>query len=154
MPLEWDLRKTLNVRPRSGEAFNCVGFAPSKGRRCLNPINISNRGTASRMLDRMDRSQSVSDIKKDLRELASLLLCIRNHQSQVETVYNNWERLVSEEYLILKEKEEKAQERREILRLRNELARMRSNATQARNELEEEEMDMVRCFTIVQRRRD
>lgn len=151
MPLDWDLRKTLDVRPSAGEAFNCVGFAPSKGRRCLNPINISNRGTASRMLDRMDRSESVADVTKNLKELASLLLCIRNHQSQVETVYNKWQRLVAEEYVRLKQQEEKNRERREILKLKNELAKMRSNATQARDELEEEEEELstVCYFTKV-----
>jgi len=144
MQLAWDIRKTLDVHPTPSEPFNCVGFAPSKGRRCQNPINISNRGTASRMLDRMDRSESVSDITRDLRELASLLLCIRNHQSQVEKFYNKWQRLIAEEYLRVKqkEKEDEKEERREIVKLKNELAKMKSIATQAKNELEEDELSM------------
>jgi len=142
MPLDWDLRKTLDIRPSVGEAFNCVGYAPSKGRRCLNTINISNRGTASQMLDRMDRSESVADVTKNLRELASRLLCIRNHQSDVETVYNKWQQLVVKEHVRLKQQEEKNRERREILKLKNELVKMRSKATQARDELEEEEGEL------------
>jgi hypothetical protein len=90
----------------------------------------------------MDRSESVADVTKNLRELASLLLCIRNHQSQVETIYNKWQQLVVKEHVRLKQQEEKNRERREILKLKNELVKMRSKATQARDELEEEEEEL------------
>ncbi|KAK2882475.1 hypothetical protein FQN49_000305 [Arthroderma sp. PD_2] len=75
----------------------CVGFAPSKGRRCHNPIAQPNRAFASRLLDqgtsKLHNGESVSWI---LKELASRLLCRGNHQDQACSIAQRWERLVAE----------------------------------------------------------
>src|SRR5262249_1982548 len=72
-------------------AFTCVGYAPSKGRRCRNPINQHNRGLAYDLLDRISLlSPTSSQVAKLLPQLASLSLCLRFHQDQVNSVVSEW----------------------------------------------------------------
>ncbi len=147
MPANWDFRRILRVHPE--EERNCVGYAQSRGRRCLNPINKFDRPTASRMLDQMDRSAHLFDVIDDLEELASLLLCKGVHRkSQVPDVYNKWKGLVEQEFLKVNEQEKKKEETRRHLNLSDELASITSVASQVRSELEEEELDTVCYFTI------
>jgi hypothetical protein len=136
-----------------------VGFAPSKGGRCKNPINRFDLPAASRVLNQMDRAEHLSDAIDDLRELASLLLCkgvhnnlSRPEHSQVNKVYNKWKGLVTEEALKLEEQGGRDAERRRRMRLRNELAEIRSIATEVRAGLEEEHLDTVRHFMVTQLR--
>ena len=153
MSSSWNLRRILDVNPE--QERNCVGFAPSKGRRCKNPINMYDLPAASRVLNQMDRSEDLLDAIDDLEELASLLLCKGVHNnlsrpqySQVNKVYNRWRGLVTEEYLRLRkqeEREEREAERQRRSRLRNELAQIRSIVTEARTVLEEEQLDTV-CY--------
>jgi hypothetical protein len=152
MPASWDLRRILNVNPE--QESNCVGFAPSKGRRCRNRINRFDLPAAGRLINEMDRSVHLTDAITDLEELASLLLCKGVHNnlsrpqySQVREVYKKWKGLVKEECLRLKELEEKDADRRRHRQLRDELAKMKSIATEVRNELEEEQLDMV-CYLM------
>ncbi|KAE9380214.1 hypothetical protein N431DRAFT_324519 [Stipitochalara longipes BDJ] len=109
----WDLRRILDVNPEEDRL--CVGFAPSKGRRCKNPINQYDRPAAGRLLDQMDRSTHLLDTIKDLEMLATLLLCkgvhIKPQHSQVRVVYGKWERRVTEEHLRLRERAEREAER-------------------------------------------
>lgn len=91
----------------------------------------------------MTRSEKLSDIKGDLRSLASILVCVRNHQDQADEVYNDWKGLVAKELLKLSEQQQKEKERRKTLKLRSDLAKMRSIASQARAQLEENDDEVV-----------
>jgi hypothetical protein len=154
MPTYWNLRQILDVNPE--QERNCVGFAPSKGRRCRNIINRFDLPAASRLLDQMDRSKQLIDAIDDLKELAALLLCKGVHNnlsrpeySQVNKVSSNWKVLVKEEDQRLKEHEQKEAERRRR-NLRDELAKIKSKATEVKVGLEEDQLDMVSHSMITQ----
>ncbi len=137
MPTYWNLRQILDVNPE--QERNCVGFAPSKGRRCRNIINRFDLLAASRLLDQMDRFKQLIDVIDDLKELAALLLCEGVHNnlsgpeySQVKKVSSKWKVLVKEEAQRLKEHEQREEERRTRRKLRGELAKIKSNATEVK----------------------
>jgi hypothetical protein len=113
MPTNWGIRRILGVNPADRQ---CVGYATSKRRRCTKPINRYDWPAACRLLDQMDRSEDLLDAIEDLEELAGLLLCNEWHNSpsrpqysQVDTMYRKW-RGVIEEYVRLREREERATE--------------------------------------------
>ena len=86
----WDPSHTLEIGDIT-DGCTCVGYAPSKGRRCRNPIAAVNRQAASKILSRLSRMDVMSaNLEPLLMELALLLLCRRWHQNQVETVTKNW----------------------------------------------------------------
>jgi hypothetical protein len=130
MTAYWDFRSLLKVNPSPADN-KCVGFAKSKDRGCTKPINKGDIATASRLLDRMDRSKNFLRSIEDLEELAALLLCKevhnsakRPHLSQVEEVYEIWRAVVKEEYKAVKKQRELA----EILRARKDLANVKEDA--------------------------
>jgi hypothetical protein len=125
------IRQILDVDPAENR---CVGFAHSQGRRCGCSLNQSNRITAERILDRMERSQSLSSISsKSLRELASVTLCkhyhnsdlqSRAHHNQVDELCRKWRRT-------LKEYSRTAEEERvrsRLLKPKMEVAKIRNEA--------------------------
>jgi hypothetical protein len=81
----------IDVYPDSA-GFTCVGWAPSKRRRCENPIKKENRRFATRLLDegdrRIARSETVDDI---LEELAPRVLCNHEHQNQAFEMVVKWQ---------------------------------------------------------------
>lgn len=86
----WNPSHTLKIGDIT-DGCTCVGYAPSKGRRCRNPIAAVNRQAASKILSRLSRTDVMSaNLEPLLKELALLLLCRRWHQDQVETVAKNW----------------------------------------------------------------
>jgi len=158
MPINWGLRRILGVNP--GDR-TCVGYAPSKNRRCTKPINKHDWPAACRLLDQMDRLEDLRDAIEDLEELAGLLLCNEWHNSlsrpqhsQVDKMYRKWKGIV-EEYVRLREQEDRAAER-QAQRLREgerereaqREAERRSIATEVMTELEEEQLDTV-CYLDV-----
>lgn len=91
MPIQWVPTEVLQFDPNYS-GFTCMGFAPSKGRRCRNPIACANRQEAARILLEMSRlhpqSQRVDCL---LEELASRLLCRRWHQDQAAGITRQWQ---------------------------------------------------------------
>ena len=87
---QWSPAVVLNIDPNSS-TFTCVGYAPSRGRRCRNPIACVNRQESVKTLLKMSRldphSQRVDD---ELEELASRLLCKRWHQDQAAAMKRQW----------------------------------------------------------------
>lgn len=74
--------------------FTCFGYAPSKGRRCHNPIAIANRQNAIALLYQMSRdgtsSANMQYMEYMLQSLASRILCKRNHQNQAPYLVDRW----------------------------------------------------------------
>ena len=69
-----------------------MGFAPSKGRRCRNPIACVNRQQAAKILLQMSRRHPQSQrVDYLLEELASRLLCRRWHQDQAAGITRQWQ---------------------------------------------------------------
>lgn len=76
---------------------DCVGFARTKGRRCLRPASdICGRAQASRLLDQGTRllESGEENIDEILEELAPLLLCRRSHQNDAGGLVYEWSRKV------------------------------------------------------------
>lgn len=92
----WDPSELLEIVNPDRGTFTCVGYAPSKGRRCQNPIAAHNRNAVYSMLDNMARFEPGSKAAAaNLREIANRSLCVRYHQHQVETVVADWQRRMS-----------------------------------------------------------
>lgn len=86
----WSPTEVLKIDP-DAPRFTCVGYAPSKGRRCHNPIAAANRQEASELLTRMSRiDPSSSRLDSKLEALAPRLLCRRWHQNQAESITEKW----------------------------------------------------------------
>ena len=84
----FDLLEVIN--PDRGHC-TCVGHAPSKGRRCQNPIAQHNRQSAFTLIDCLEQDYLEKNLKKKaLQEIASLLLCVRYHRDQAEQVAVKW----------------------------------------------------------------
>ncbi|KAF2494796.1 hypothetical protein BU16DRAFT_48193 [Lophium mytilinum] len=90
----WDPEITLNIKNYSyGGSVTCVGYAPSKRRRCQNPINAANRAFANNIIEDLRCLNPHSpSIYPQLCRLAGYTLCLRNHQSQVDEVVEGWMR--------------------------------------------------------------
>ena len=87
---QWAPTEILELDLNSSE-FRCVGYATSKGRRCRNPIACANRQEASKVLLEMSRLDPQSQrLDEKLEELASRLLCKRNHQNQGADMKRQW----------------------------------------------------------------
>lgn len=86
----WDASGILKIDPDT-PGFTCVGYAPSKGRRCHNPIAAANRQEASKLLAKLSKlDPSSSRIGSILESLAPRLLCKRYHQNQADSISEKW----------------------------------------------------------------
>ena len=88
----WSPAKVLRLGKYSPEEEStCIGHAPSKGRRCRNPIAAVNHEEAAKMLDRISRIDVLAaDLEEEFEDIASLLLCRRWHQNQASIVARKW----------------------------------------------------------------
>lgn len=87
----WDPIETLEIINPDRNCLTCVGYAPSCGRRCRNPINQANRASAFQLLKDLENiDPSTTNIQPQLRRLAGLTLCLRYHQNQVGAVVDDW----------------------------------------------------------------
>jgi hypothetical protein len=88
----WDPAAVLEIINRDTRGFTCVGYAPSQGRRCRNPIAQCNRERVFDMLDTLALSPSSSrKVASMLPRIAALSLCRRYHQDQVDEVVEKWQ---------------------------------------------------------------
>lgn len=120
-----DPRKALDVTPDAA-GFTCVGFAPSKGRRCHNPIAAHNRDAACALLDIIaELSLAAENLNSLFARLAPLVLCRRNHQGQATSMVSEWQRKV----VALKRRNERAS----VSTIRTEVAPLYPAPTEARS---------------------
>ncbi|QIW95261.1 hypothetical protein AMS68_000779 [Peltaster fructicola] len=97
MGQEWNALSLLALFNEDTLSISCVGWAPSKGRRCWERIAQSNISDAKQMLARLPQvAQGDEQILQDtLQKLAMKLLCRRNHQNQYCTVATNWFNIIN-----------------------------------------------------------
>jgi hypothetical protein len=94
----WDPIATLDIINPNRGCLTCVGYAPSRGRRCYNPINYGNRESAFLLLEALSEIDiSKTDVTEKLHQLASLTLCIRYHQGQDYNVVQKWTRQIGQQ---------------------------------------------------------
>ena len=90
----WDPSKTLGIiNMASGyECITCIGHAPSKRRRCQNPIRKDNKEFIMQTLSDIAylRPDSPAVLSR-LREIVGPALCVRYHQNQADTVIASWQ---------------------------------------------------------------
>ena len=88
---QWAPAEVLQLDPNSS-SFTCIGYAPSKGRRCRNPIACVNRQESTEILLEMSRLDLQSRrLDGKLEELAPRLLCRRWHQDQAAGMKRQWQ---------------------------------------------------------------
>ncbi|KAH6664489.1 putative reticulocyte-binding protein 2 like protein a [Halenospora varia] len=91
----WNPSKTLEIINPDYDCLTCVGYAPSRGRRCRNPIRADNRALITRTLDEIAYLPPNSPaVMSRLRGIAGPALCVRYHQGQAETVVMQWQRKI------------------------------------------------------------
>jgi hypothetical protein len=87
----WDAKTVLSIVNLARGTITCVGYAPSRGRRCQNPISEANRTAIIAVLnDLATEYPSTRRMRADLWKIAEMGLCKRNHQNQVDNVVEKW----------------------------------------------------------------
>ncbi|KAE8417975.1 hypothetical protein BDV36DRAFT_295563 [Aspergillus pseudocaelatus] len=80
----------LNITP--WVECRCLGFNISRLRHCKNRISPASRAQALKLLNLVtEHFNQGRDIRSLLADLASMLLCIESHQSQVRRLANKWD---------------------------------------------------------------
>ena len=99
MPLPlWSPSEVLQLDPHSS-GFTCIGHAPSKGRRCHNPIAYANRQEAANILKEMSTLDPHSKrLDKRFEKLAPRLLCQKWHQNQAADMKALWRREIDRHF--------------------------------------------------------
>ncbi|KAF1837100.1 hypothetical protein BDW02DRAFT_492162, partial [Decorospora gaudefroyi] len=71
----------------------CIGYAPSKKRKCQNPIRAQNAAYMVSLLAQLALVSPLDTVclRPRLWVLAQRGLCVRWHQGQVEEVVRRWE---------------------------------------------------------------
>jgi hypothetical protein len=87
----WDAKSVLSIVNPDRGTITCVGYAPSKGRRCQNPISQANRTAITAILTNLSSQYpSVRGMRTDLEEVAEMGLCRRYHQYQADDMVERW----------------------------------------------------------------
>jgi len=76
---------------------SCVGWAPSKRRRCQNPIAEHNRSAAEYLLKEMSYRDPDTVTDDTLEMIAGYYLCRRYHQDQNADMVEKWKRTIRQE---------------------------------------------------------
>ncbi|KAF2454195.1 hypothetical protein BDY21DRAFT_381509 [Lineolata rhizophorae] len=90
-PKLWEAEQILEIPNQAKEnIFTCVGFAPTRGRRCQNRIAIHNRVMVRDTLDLASRFDPDNpEVERLLRRVVGRALCFR-HVNQEPHVLRNW----------------------------------------------------------------
>ena len=108
----WTPSDVLTNIDNSSCSITCVGYAPSQGRRCHNPIAAANRQDAAKILFKLSKFKlSSSRIDDLLEQLAPRVLCKRYHQNQSRLMVSQWQEDIDD--LLAKEAAERAEQARQ-----------------------------------------
>jgi hypothetical protein len=98
--LIWDPYSTLKICNQERGINTCIGWAPSKRRRCQYPTNASRRKEANLLLEAISEMEpNFDELEGDLRLLVSCCMCksLHNTRKQVDAVLSEWEILIKAE---------------------------------------------------------
>jgi len=94
----WDPIKAFSIHNHEkGGAVSCVGWAPSKRRRCQNPIAAQNRSAAEYLLKDMSYRDPNTVTDATLEMIAGYSLCRAYHQNQKAEMVRNWKNVITGE---------------------------------------------------------
>ncbi|KAH7066305.1 hypothetical protein BKA63DRAFT_159725 [Paraphoma chrysanthemicola] len=83
----WSPNSILNL----SQDGRCIGHAPSKGRKCLNPIRYENFKRVNSLVAEIATQEPDADLlRSKLRRMAQHGLCVPLHQYQVDDVVDKW----------------------------------------------------------------
>ncbi|KAF2124453.1 hypothetical protein P153DRAFT_301855, partial [Dothidotthia symphoricarpi CBS 119687] len=69
----------------------CIGYAPSKRRKCLNPISYANSQALNSLVEKIANQQPDPVLLRPiLEQMAVHGLCQRNHKPQVHEMMEKW----------------------------------------------------------------
>lgn len=110
MPQPWNPAEVLQIENDK----RCVGFAPSKGRKCQNPINQGNFARCVAILAEMSRMEpNVHVLKLLLERLAEHALCVRYHRDQADAMVKKWSAKIREAAVATEEEQNELEEEEE-----------------------------------------
>lgn len=94
----WDPIKAFGIlnQDKFGE-FSCVGWAPSRGRRCQNRIAMQNKTAATMLLKDMSYQDPNRATEANLELVAGYGLCRNYHQPQKQDMVNKWKNIIAKE---------------------------------------------------------
>ncbi len=96
MPRLWNARETLKL---CSDGL-CVGYAPSKRRKCTVPVNARDVSSFNYLIRVLEAQEpDAEELESELQELAQLGLCVRWHRkSQVYEQVAKWSRMITDVY--------------------------------------------------------
>ncbi|KAF2876045.1 hypothetical protein BDV95DRAFT_603430 [Massariosphaeria phaeospora] len=91
----WCPESTLQI----SNDCSCIGYAPSKRRRCTIRISQSNRSNVDAILYKISlREPEPEALRAQLLDLAHCALCVRYHQGQAVGIVDKWVARIQEAY--------------------------------------------------------
>ena len=95
---DWDPLELLEIINPTKLPFSCVGYAKTQHRRCRNRIAQHNITSAKNILRGLPQiCADGAELRRRLRDLASLALCISLHQDQRNQIAEQWYRTIKKE---------------------------------------------------------
>lgn len=91
----WNADAVLNLTNRATKGWTCVGHTPSAGRRCRNPLAAHHKSIGEALLRTIPEIQNRTQLLNTLKQIARYLLCVRDHQDQVDQVASRWQGLIA-----------------------------------------------------------
>jgi hypothetical protein len=90
----WNPSQTLGIinTDPGYQCITCIGYAPSKRRRCRNPIRSDNVSFITNTLNEIAYLHPDSpEVTSRLRAISGRALCVRYHQGQAESIMMQWQ---------------------------------------------------------------
>ncbi len=106
----WDPHETLGIinTDPGYNGITCIGYAPTQGRRCRNPIRADNRSFINAVLSEISFLPPDSPVVLSrLQSIVGPALCLNRHQSQAESVMQQWKRKIQQLKRQLESREER-----------------------------------------------
>ncbi|UPX12019.1 uncharacterized protein EKO05_0002597 [Ascochyta rabiei] len=90
---QWEPQHVLDLQ---GDG-RCVGLAPSKGRKCHNPISTTNLNIFDNIITELSRRPlDITLLRPHLERLARCGLCLKNHQGQADDMVKKWSQAIED----------------------------------------------------------
>ena len=92
----WNAEDVLRINNPDKGYWTCVGYAPSKGRRCQKTAAQHNSAAAAVLLRSLDQeTHTAQELRDVLHEIAERLLCRSFHQNQADHVATRWYAIIA-----------------------------------------------------------
>ncbi|KJX96421.1 hypothetical protein TI39_contig628g00002 [Zymoseptoria brevis] len=94
--MSWNGEIVLGIINPATDTFTCVGYAPSKNRRCQNAIAVANRHEVQKRIRALPQHFGNSiGLRHELSVIASKALCKHDHQGQTDDIAEQWSDVIA-----------------------------------------------------------